>query len=90
MKKIIIGVLALFLAGCSAVQEKIETYSDEPENLVKDPHFADYKTRLDELESSYLKKKISYAEYLERKKEIDEQYNKEVKERTEKIIPPNY
>ena len=90
MRKIIVGLAALFLVGCSTVQEKIETYTDEPENFVKDPHFGDYKTNLDELESRYLKKEITYAEYLERKKEIDEKYSKEVQERTEKIIPANY
>ena len=90
MKKIIIGMLVLFLAGCSTVQDKIETYTDEPENFVKDPHFGGYKTSLDDLESRYLKKEITYADYLEKKKELDEQYNKEVQERTEKIVPVNY
>ena len=90
MRRIIVGLAALFLVGCSTVQEKIETYTDEPENFVKDPHFDVYKTNLDVLESRYLKKEITYAEYLEKKKELDGKYNKEVQERTEKIIPTNY
>ena len=48
---------------------------------MQDAHFADYQEKLDALESDYLKKKITYADYLQKKKEIDEKYNKEVQER---------
>ena len=90
MKKIIFIMLMFVLVGCSVGKEKLETYIDEPENIIKDPHFTSYKEKLDALESEYLKKKITYAEYLDRKKELDDTYAKEVKERSEKIIPPNY
>ena len=90
MKKIVIFMIVLFLGGCSATQERLTNYLDQPETILQDPHFADYKTKLDELESQYLHKKITYASYLEQKKELDDTYAKEVKERGDKIIPSNY
>ena len=78
------------LTGCSVGQEKLETYLENPGTIIKDPHFAQYQQNLDSLESEYLAKKITYAEYLERKKELDEKYTKEVKERNEIISPDPY
>ena len=80
-KSLIILVLACAVAGCSAAQEKVEMYKDNPEYLVKDPEFADFKTNLDRLERSYLAKEITYAEYLEKKEELDKKYNTNVKKR---------
>ncbi len=89
MKRIFLFLLILTgLTGCSVGQEKLETYLDNPETFIKDPHFAEYQANMDALESEYLAKKITYAEYIERKKELEDQYTKEVEERNE-ILSPN-
>ncbi len=79
MKKIIGFSLILFLAGCSSYEvEKVESF-------VKDPHYAQHQQALDEIEHQYLQKQISYIDYQEKKKELEENYDKEVKMREEKI-----
>lgn len=81
-------ILSLFvLAGCSYGQEKLETYIEEPGYFIKDPHFAQYQEGLDALERDYLEKKITYAQYLEQKQALDEQYEKEIQQRDAVIIP---
>ena len=80
-------VTMMALTGCSAGQEKIQTYLENPGKLLEDPHFAEYQKNLDALESRYLAKEITYAEYLEQKKGLDEKYTKEVKDREEIISP---
>lgn len=74
----ILIVFSLMLAGCA---DKIQSYIDEPKTFLKDPHFDNYKDGLEALESSYLKKEISYAEYLDKKEKLDNQYSKEVQAR---------
>ncbi len=76
MKTLLLIVLVLIFAGC--VSEQIQS-------LVADPHYASYQQKLDSVEQTYLRKEITYAQYLEKKKEIDEQYSKEVQKR-EQII----
>lgn len=85
MKSLFLLLSIVFIVGCSYGQEKLETYLEEPEYFIKDPHFADYQQTLDELEKEYLDKKITYAEYMERRQALDEKYEKEVQERTEVI-----
>lgn len=77
MNKIIMGCVLLFAAGCS--------YLDDPKTILKDPHYGAYQEKLNTLESSYLKNEMTYAEYLEKKKEIDDMYGKEVKDRAAAI-----
>ncbi len=77
MKRIILSLLILF-AGCAYGGGRIGS-------LLEDPHYMQYRQNLDALEREYLDKKIGYAEYLERKQNLDEKYQKEVVER-EKII----
>lgn len=85
-KKMILLFLASVLAGCTyAGERELSDYIHEPSTIVRDPHFANYKEQLDALEKEYLEKKITYAQYLEQKTALDDQYNKEVKERDEKI-----
>ena len=72
------AVFMFLFLGCAYTKEELTT-------LVKDPHYAKHQGQLDELEKSYLDKKITYAEYLEKKKQLEENYDKEVKER-ENII----
>lgn len=86
-KKMILLFLAAVLAGCTyAGERELSDYIEEPATIVKDPHFANYKGKLDAIEKEYLEKKITYAQYLEQKTALDDQYTREVKERNEKIM----
>ena len=76
MKKAIGFFLILLMTGCS---------SYEVESFVKDPHYAQHQQALDDLEHQYLQKQITYTEYQEKKKELEDTYDKEVKMREEKI-----
>lgn len=77
MNKMILGVIFLLAAGCS--------YLDDPKKILKDQHYVAYQEKLNTLESSYLKNEMTYAEYLEKKKDIDDMYTKEVQDRTAAI-----
>ena len=77
MKRFIICAGLLILAGCA---------SEGPvKNIIRDQQFADYQGTLDQLEHEYLHKKISYADYLEKKKRVEEQYQRQVETRREMI-----
>ena len=81
-RKYVMLIAAIFVAGCTYKGEQnLETYIDEPATILRDPHFTNYEQASEHLESQYLQKKISYAEYLEKKKELDDQYSKEVQKR---------
>ncbi len=81
MKKSLLLLCALVLFGCTYGQD----YLKNPTSFIRDPHFTEYKNTRDDLESSYLSKEITYAEYIEQKDKIDEKYSKEVQERNSKI-----
>ena len=86
-KKMLLLFLALVLVGCTyAGERELSDYIDEPATIVQDPHFGNYKGKLDALEKEYLEKKITYAQYLEQKTVLDDQYNKEVAQRNQKIM----
>jgi len=72
----------IVIFGCSYGQN----YLKNPSSFIRDPHFTEYKNNRDDLESSYLSKEITYAEYIEQKEKIDEKYSKEVQERNSKVI----
>ncbi len=74
MSRVIMLVLIVALCGCSYG-------GDQFKSLVADPHFAQYKEKLDDLEHNRLAGTISYSEYVEKKKELDDTYAKEVEER---------
>ncbi len=78
MKKIWVILMALLIFGCSYGAQEVK-------KLVTDPHFAQYQKNMDELESSYLKGNIKYSDYLARKKQLEDNYTKEVKERDDII-----
>lgn len=78
MRKYFVAVALLFCLGCSAGMERMET-------LMKDPHYQKHQQALDDLEHVYLQKQISYAEYDEKKKELEDTYAKEVQQREQKI-----
>ena len=82
MKKSLVLLCALMIFGCSYGQE----YLENPKSFIRDPHFTEYKKNRDDLERSYLRKEITYAEYIEQKDKMDEKYSKEVQERNSKIM----
>lgn len=81
MKRLIVLLGLLVVMGCTYEQEYREG------SFLRDPHFTAYKNNRDALESSYLKKEITYAEYIEQRDHLDDQYAKEVQKRTAVIIP---
>ena len=82
MRKILTIGLAAMLTGCSYGAEHLKTFVEDP---LRDPHYAENQQKLADLESEYLAKKMTYAEYIEKKQELENQYEKEVKERNQKI-----
>ncbi|MBN1870203.1 MAG: hypothetical protein JW847_06500 [Candidatus Omnitrophica bacterium] len=82
IKKSLLLSCALVLFGCTYGQN----YLENPETLIQDPHFANYKENRDGLERQYLHKEITYAEYIEQRDHLDAKYDREVQERTNKII----
>lgn len=86
MKNIMVICLALFMFGCTYEGSSLQGYIDDPRTIVKDPHFAGYKEKRDHLESQYLNKEITYADYVAAVDELDQTYNKEVQERNSKTV----
>ena len=78
MRFIGLFLLSLVLTGCA---DKLQGYLDDPGTLLQDPHFMEYQESLDRAESQYLRKEITYAEYLDRKNRLDEKYAQDVLER---------
>jgi hypothetical protein len=60
-------------------------YLENPRTIMRDPHFAEYKDQRDQLEREYLRKEITYDEYILQRDELDNIYSKEVQERQEKM-----
>jgi hypothetical protein len=84
MKKSLVMICMLMLFGCSYGND----YLENPETFIRDPHFTAYKNDRDELESVYLRKEITYAEYIQQKDKMDDKYNGEVQKRTSVIMAP--
>lgn len=80
MKRCILCFAIILIAGCAA--------TEPVQNIIRDKQFDRYKTTLDQLESDYLKKTITYAEYLEKKKIVEEQYQKQIDGRREILQDP--
>ncbi len=70
MKCLMLCVGLLFAAGCAS-QGPIKS-------IIRDQQFSEYKTTLEQLEKDYLKKKLSYAEYLQQKKRVEENYQQKI------------
>ena len=88
MNYFIIIFSLLLSAGCTYTGQNPQTYIDEPETILQDPHYGSYQQQSDDLERQYLEKKITYADYLEQKKALDDQYSKDVKKR-DMILSPD-
>lgn len=79
MRKWLLLFLVIIFSGCnSSPTQQLKTF-------ISDPHYAQYQEKLDDLERQQLSGAISYAEYLERKRQLDQDYTKEVQKR-EQII----
>lgn len=89
MKKGFILLLFMCIVGCSNGGADFANYLENPRELIRDPHYSQYKADRDALESQYLHKEITYAEYMEQVRIIDDNYTKEVDERTH-IIDSTY
>ena len=86
MRKILLIAISIAFLGCAYEGQNVGEYIKDPSNLVKDPHFAEYKKERDELENQYLYQKVTYADYKEKVDALDQKYNKEVEERNAKMM----
>ncbi len=77
--------LGILLVGCSYKGKSLESYVYDPASIIQDPHYTGYKEKRDSLESQYLRKEITYADYLKQVEELDGKYNGEVKNREMKL-----
>ena len=85
MKKIMVFCFIAFIVGCTYEGTKIGCYVKDPSTLLEDPLSVNHQQALDDLESSYLNKEITYAEYVKQKQQIEDDYQEKVQTRT-KII----
>lgn len=90
MKVMLIILSIFFIAGCSYEGKNVKSYLEEPRWFIKDPHYAAYQDKQQKLESKFLSKEITYAEYIRQKEGLEETYAKEVQERNQKISPTAY
>jgi len=82
MKKLIVlfcAVVVLGLSGCSLWNAR------SMQDLLEDPHYREYLQKQEDLEKQYLEEQITYSDYLKQKKEMDNMYEYEVKERNKKL-----
>ena len=82
MNKMLSFCLVFFVLGCT---QRLQTYVDDPKTIFQDPLTVNHQDALDKLESRYLRKEMTYAEYLDRKKQMENDYAEKVQVRQEKI-----
>lgn len=78
MKNVLLLLAVIMSAGCA---ETFQDYLEQPQTILRDPHYAKYQDAQRELEHAYLINEIDYVEYLEKKKDLDERYAREVQDR---------
>ncbi len=82
MKKSLILVLCCWVLGCS---HTMSSYIDDPKTLLEDPVSVEHQKAIDELESAYLNKEMTYSEYLTKKSALEDGYSQKVQKRKEII-----
>ncbi len=82
MKKLMILVFCCWVLGCS---HTMGSYIDDPKTLLEDPVSVEHQKALDELESAYLNKEMTYSEYLTKKNALEDGYSQKVQKRKEII-----
>lgn len=75
-------VFVMMLAGCSYGHEHVELMLDNPPGMLEDSLYVNIQDQLAALESRYLNSKITYAEYMEKKKELESNYQREADRRS--------
>ncbi|MCB9719722.1 MAG: hypothetical protein H6756_02515 [Candidatus Omnitrophica bacterium] len=86
MKKLILILSILFIAGCSyAGREPWHNYLHVPRAWLMDPHFSEYKQAREQLELEHIKGKCSYVEYKEKMQQLNMKYQEEVNKREETL-----
>jgi len=78
MKNLIVFFLAVGLLGFAGCADNLET-------LIQDDAFHEYEQKLDSVEKAYLDKQITYAEYLEQRREIEDEYARDVQPEREAV-----
>ncbi len=68
-------------AGCSFGERPVQSFIENPPKVLRDPAFTEYQEQLEALESRHLAGEISYAEYVAEQKEIQEDYDRQVRHR---------
>jgi phage shock protein A len=85
MKRFFAVIFILVVGGCSYGSEKIKGYMEDPKTILEDPLSVGHQQAMDDLESTYLQKKITYAEYLQKKKQLEDDYQKQAQGRQDII-----
>jgi len=68
-------------AGCSSGERPVQAFIENPPTVLKDTAFTQYQQELDGVESRYLAGEIDYAQYMDEKKDIENEYDRKVQHR---------
>lgn len=63
-----VAAMAAFLAGCAS--------SETARRDILDPAYLSYQREVEDLDREYLNKKMTYAEYKERRQQLDVRYHR--------------
>ena len=85
IKKGMLLILIFIAIGCAYEGKHLDDYLENPQLILKDPHFLAYQDQRAIFEHQYLHGQMTYAEFTEKMKTLDAKYLKEVKERNDKI-----
>lgn len=81
MKNLIWLLSIGLLFGCTYDGKSLQSYWEEPKDILKDPHFAEYRTKRENLEREYLNRDITYSEYIEKRDAMEKEYERDIQRR---------
>jgi len=82
MKECLLIIALLVCAvGCNYNGPGLKGYLDDPSTILEDPLSIDHQQQVDDLESRYLTKEITYAEYVEQKQRLEDDFVRDVHKR---------